>query len=367
MEKIYKNPVLLFLAYFLFVGFPTGLFTLLMGPTKWVIQISQYYRFPDNVEDILQKVVIVLFVVISFFIAWWLHKKHAGFKSNFLRWGVFSFFALNFLFAVYMFSYHPEKLIALADSAESEIIGQHVEFVFGPYPDEDKLKELKANGYTAVITLMSDLVVPAEPKLIKEEKVSTARVGITFIHIPMLPWISGNENAMKQIDSIATYGRGKYYVHCYLGRDRVNVFKHIVEDQGVRTKMELKASTTRRLEDIPKFERGSNFKLDSAIYLTPLPTEEEFFGYVCGGQFKTVVCLLDPSNLDDKKWIDKEMAMLEQYDLPMINIPLGSDASDEQIKDLLKQVLKLPRPILIHAFKSDTPLCDKLRKAFGKK
>ena len=282
MKKIYENTSILFLAYWLFIGFPLGLFTLLMGPTRWVIALSEHFEWSERIQGFLQKIVILLFVVVSIFIARWLNKKHQNYISNKLRWSIFSLLGLNFLFAVYMFSFHPEKLIALADSGESVVFGKghNIEFVFGAYPNGEKLELLKSRGYTSVVTLMSDLVVPAEPKLIKEEKEAAARIGIKLIHIPMLPFVSGNDDAVKQIEELARTGKGKYYVHCYLGRDRVNVFKHIVEDRGAAIKVELKVKPPRRLEDIVQLERGKYFKLQTDIYLTPLPTEEEFFGYV---------------------------------------------------------------------------------------
>ncbi|MDA3853185.1 MAG: hypothetical protein PF444_02950, partial [Bacteroidales bacterium] len=251
MKKIEKSSLILFLAYWLFVGFPLGLFTLLMGPAKWVISLSEHYNWSESLEGTMQKLVIVLFVIVSFMVAFWFKKGHASYKSKKIRWGIFSALTLNFLFAVYMFSFYPEKLINLSDSVEITTLGKgtSIEFVFGGYPDEDKLKELKDDGFTAVITLMSNLVIPAEPKLIKEEKKATEEISLALIHIPMLPWVSENTESLRQIDSLATKGKGKYYVHCYLGRDRVNVFKNIVKrsNENVAVKDESKIRTVRKL------------------------------------------------------------------------------------------------------------------------
>ena len=65
-------------------------------------------------------------------------------------------------------------------------------FTFGPYPTEDRLAALERDGYTAVISLLHPAVVPFEPKLIADETAAAERVGIEFIHLPMLPWIADN-------------------------------------------------------------------------------------------------------------------------------------------------------------------------------
>ncbi len=369
MKDFNKITLIRYLTYSLFIGFPLGLFTLLMGPTKWVISLSEYYNWSEGTEEYMQKIVIVLFVVVSFILAYFINKGHQKYKSSKLKWGVFSFLALNFLFAVYMFSFHPERLIALSESVESTIISSNnsVEFVFGAYPNQEKLLKLKDENYTAVVTLMSEFVVPAEPKLIKEEKASAEHIGISLIHIPMLPWVSDNTKSLERIDSLAMNGKGKYYIHCYLGRDRVNVFKQMVENAGALTKDESKNRTRRQLEEIDKLERGSYFKLATDVFLTPYPTDEEFFGYVLGGQFNTIVSLLDSANPADKKWIDKEEKMVEQYGLTLISLPLNNNSSDDELKAAIDSVKKLPAPILIHDFRSDIPLVNRFVKIYQSK
>ena len=59
MRKIYENTSILFLAYWLFIGFPLGLFTLLMGPTRWVIALSEHFEWSERVQSSLQKIVIL--------------------------------------------------------------------------------------------------------------------------------------------------------------------------------------------------------------------------------------------------------------------------------------------------------------------
>src|SRR5205085_11387192 len=84
-------------------------------------------------------------------------------------------------------------------------------FIFGAYPDEATLRELKRQGVTAVISLQHPAVVPFEPASIEAEKKASARVGLEFIHAPMLPWVSDNRAALEQIRCIAAPGRRVYY------------------------------------------------------------------------------------------------------------------------------------------------------------
>ncbi|GAH26836.1 unnamed protein product, partial [marine sediment metagenome] len=61
-------------------------------------------------------------------------------------------------------------------------------------------------------------VIPFEPYLIRKEKRNAKIAGIELIEIPMLPWVSSNEEAIKQIELIASESDNKkYYIHCYFG------------------------------------------------------------------------------------------------------------------------------------------------------
>ncbi|HEX3031599.1 MAG TPA: hypothetical protein VHS59_05075, partial [Bacillota bacterium] len=110
---------------------------------------------------------------------------------------------------------------------------------FGPYPDAKKLEELKKQGYTGVITLLST-TIPFEKVLLDKETAAGDRLKLKVHSTPMLPWVSSNRSALDEIKELVaaeTASGGRLYIHCYLGRHRVNLVKQLLEDNkltGIR-------------------------------------------------------------------------------------------------------------------------------------
>jgi len=233
--------------------------------------------------------------------------------------------------------------------------GQTIEFVMGAYPDLKELRRLKEAGYVGVVSLLDELVVPAEPNLIKQENENAQKIGISLIRIPMLPWVSGNNESIEKIHKLAKEGKGKYFVHCYLGRDRVNVFRKIIKDMGAKS-VSLQKEILRHIDDLPRFERGKYFKINSQVYLTPFPTDEEFFGYIVNGQFASVISLLDPKNPDDTTWIAKEKNILLRYGVHYVNLPVSDAKNKNAIKILLDSLPQIKKPYVIHKYNSEDPI-----------
>ncbi|MBP1641217.1 MAG: hypothetical protein H6Q17_2800 [Bacteroidetes bacterium] len=366
-----RNNILLFLALWLMLAFPLGLYTLLIGPSKWLAAAAFQHRWSEHLSENLQKGVIVLWFIVSLTLALLVTRLFLKKKGTY-RPIVFGFLLALFGGSVYLFSFHPEIYIKWSGSSmvqenqkASGAFGNEIEFTIGSYPDIDKIVQLKDEGYTAIITLMSELVVPAEPKLLHEEKEHTAKVGIQLIHIPMLPWVSGNEKAMERIRQLIKTGHGKYYVHCYLGRDRVNIFRKMVTDNS--TNIQLRATTTiRKIEDLPRFERGNYFKIGEKVYLTPFPTDEEFIGYIVNGNFKAVISLLDETDPADKPWTVREKKILQAYNVRYINLPYKNTTDTKTLQKIIDSISHLPSPIIIHGFRSDDPTISRIKIALGK-
>jgi protein tyrosine phosphatase (PTP) superfamily phosphohydrolase (DUF442 family) len=232
---------------------------------------------------------------------------------------------------------------------------KNIEFIFGQYPDEEKIIQLKNDNVKAIISLLHEAVIPFEPKLLAEEKELAKKYDIELIHVPMLPWVSSNEASIKMIKEIATTKSGKYYVHCYLGKDRVGVVRRIVK----QILGEQKISGTvnqRKIEEINQFERGEIYKLEEDVYLTPFPTDEEFFAFILNGSFNNVVSLLNPNNKDDVQWIEKEEKVLKENGINYTLLPIDlNNYNPETIYNYTKNVKELKKPILIHAFLTRSP------------
>lgn len=350
------------------LGFPLGLVVLTVGPAAWMANYAQATNMSLALESTLGKVVIGIYIVVTLLIALWLTKVVVKTSSRKLKLSIYSLFTILLIAALFIFSFKPQVMVSSSTGVkEATVQGVgKVLFVLGPYPDRDHLEDLKADGYTAVISLLHEMVVPAEPVLIEEEKENAQQVGIKIIRIPMLPWISGNEDALQKIKDLAINGKGKYYVHCYLGRDRVNVFKTIVKAQAADA-METDPSLekARSLDDLKNFERGPIVKISNGIYVIPYPTEEEMFGYLLNGTYKEIICILDPKDPTDKKRILDEKEVLDSYGVKFSNIPMAS-YSNENLQKLTDYIKKAHKPIVIHGYKVDETFVTKLRSMINK-
>lgn len=356
----------LYLAFCL--GFPLGLLVLTIGPAAWMASYAQKTNMSLSLESTLGKVIILLFLIFTILIALWLTKMVGRIRNKGLRFLIFALPFAALVASLFIFSFKPQVMVANTQGIqEAQIKGVgKVQFILGSYPDRTHLDQLKYEGYTAVISLLHEMVVPAEPVLIEEEKENAEQAGIKIIRIPMLPWISGNEEAVQKIKDLAVNGKGKYYVHCYLGRDRVNVFKTIVKSQAAEA-LETNASLvkTRSLDDLTQFERGPIIKLIEGVYLTPYPTEEEMFGYFLNGTYKMVICILDPNNPADKTRIQEEMKIFDDYGVKLKNIPI-TKSNKKQIQMLVDSIKKMEKPLVIHGYRVNNELATALKEQLSK-
>src|SRR5260221_13469734 len=127
-------------------------------------------------------------------------------------------------------------------------------FLFGSYPDDDDLRELKKKGVTAIVSLQSPAGV-GEISGIAEGRKTAAREGLRFIEAPMLPWVSDNAESIEKIKQLALHGTGTYYVPSGLGRDRVNIAEPVIESMMPRSTTRL--ASTPDLKSALTFDRRS--------------------------------------------------------------------------------------------------------------
>jgi hypothetical protein len=106
-----------------------------------------------------------------------------------------------------------------------------------------------------------------------------------------------------------------------------------------------------------RFERGRIFILDDDVYLTPYPTEEEYFGYILAGPIKQVVSLLDAEGSSYRKWVREERRMAAQFSMPLaeISIPLAP-YNPFRALEVAQRIRQLPHPVVVHPFGTDPPL-----------
>lgn len=356
------KSLLLLLLFWLMSGYVLGT-ALLIGPVRWIADYSKMQSWPQSTEDIVVKIVMVILVILSFIISLFITRSFLRSDNIFKR--IILFILPLILSAGAVWLWMNPSLMQKESSISETIAKNGSEFVFGSFPEEAKIRLLKEKNFTAIISLMHEAVVPFEPKLIKEEKESCKNVGIEIINIPMLPWISENKEALNRLKDLALHKPGKYYVHCYLGKDRVNIAKRVIEtsNQTAAINSELK---TRSIEDLEEFERGAVIKLEKDVYFTPFPTDDEFMGYILNGSFKNVVSLLDPKNPEDLILIEKEKNFFETFKIPFENYPLRPGKTNKrELENEIKKIMKTDRPILIHAFKTNSPQSEMFISAYN--
>lgn len=346
---------------FLYLWASSGFFLgtlLLLGPVRWITNILRAKGSSENLEDLVVLLAIGILFVISVVAARLLNGPATAGDWNARRLGALILPGALAVAATGLWM-NPNLLV---DRYMPSGPPQH--FFIGPYPQEEDLERIKENGYTAVISLLHPAIVPFEPKLIRDERAAAEDAGIKLIEIPMLPWVSKNSEALEKIRKLSADTSARYYVHCYLGKDRVNVVRRALVRMNVKVSG-APAQAARSLDKIQVFERGAVEPLGDGVYITPYPSDEEYFGYVVAGGIKTVVSLMDPKDPEDVSWIEKEKKLATDHGLTLVLKPFSPSKSPAGAAGaLVGEIVKLPRPIVIHAFTNPSPATVALREAF---
>jgi hypothetical protein len=187
------------------------------------------------------------------------------------------------------------------------------------------------------IVSLQDPRVIEELEGIKEEKAATERLGLKFIQAPMLPWVSDNTESLEQIRQLALHGKGTYYVHCGLGRDRTNIAKRVIESVGPQSKA--RVAGTRDLKKAVSFERraepfqrGRPFKLAQDVWVVPFLNDHEFYGYIIQGQPGHVFVALNPADTGQARFMAKAQADMKQYVVDHSLMPTSAGDTIPQVK-----------------------------------
>lgn len=361
--------VLTFLFVWLMVGFAMGTLVL-VGAAPWLTGAMRGAGWSQGAENAAMWAVIGLYVAVSFVAALALARWIGRSERALVRAGVP--IAATLLAAGALWGWMNPSVYARAAGSEGGRVETRsgAEFVFGPYPDRPKLEELKARGFTAVVSLQHPAVVPFEPQGIKAEREAADELGIPLIHAPMLPWVAENETSLDKIRELARDGEGRYYVHCGLGRDRVNVVRRMLERDGAaRLADEGEAEKPRYfgVRERP-LERGWHEELARDVWLVPYPNEHEFFGNMFAGQVASVALLLDPDDREQGPWVEHTRFLMDKYAIPLTELPLPASAL-ERAPQVARRVADLPRPVVVivpyaHP-RPDTAVANAFERAFA--
>ncbi|HEX6322349.1 MAG TPA: hypothetical protein VFZ36_01385 [Vicinamibacterales bacterium] len=333
----------------LVLGFFSGTL-LLVGPVRWITTYLRTGGYRQGTEDGVMMGVIVLFVLLSALLAWIVVKQMNRCSTRRARLAYPVLLTAAAGLCLYAWT-NPAIMASAAGSVGGQVTAGNAEFVFGPYPDRARLQQLKDEGYTAVVSLQHPAVLPFEPPGIAEETRAAAEIGLAFIHAPMLPWISANDEALDRIRALAREGEGRYYVHCGLGRDRANVVKRMLEREGAAVAagegyMNAHTFGMRFEEGNEPMERGRLRPLSDDVFLIPYPNKHEMFGNMLSGQVAHVLLLLDEADPQQQPWIAEARARFGEYDVPYTIEPLQpNDAA--RAEEMARTARSLPRPLVV--------------------
>jgi len=355
------GDLLLFLLLWPMTGFTLGL-AVLFGPVQWLTGAARTAGMPQSGENALVGLVILVLVAGSALTVARLARAAGSTALGHVRWGIPSLAAVCTAGAVWL-SMTPSLL---AWRGATDAVGAR--FTIGPYPDADMIRRLRDEGYTAIVTLLHPAVVPFEPRLLSAERENAASAGMPLIELPMLPWVSENEASLSRIEELARGNEGRYYVHCYLGKDRVNMVRRIIEQNSAATDL-LPLHPVRTIKATTVFERGAVVELTGGVFLTPYPNDQETVSYFASGTTATVVSLLDPDDGEDRQWIESESRMLSRYGVPFFSRPIPIAGFDPAAAlDVAREAWTLPRPLVVHAFLSASsgrsPAAEAFQAAF---
>ena len=340
-----------FLATFAYTWVMIGLFTgtlVLVVFVRGIIVAVHGVGLGDTAENRVLMAVIVAFIVASFLLTRSV-VRHL-YRTQSVRTRRIALGALIGPAAVSLWAWsNPTALLARIAGSTSFAVTMRggPEFIFGPYPDANRLAELKKQGVTTVISLQHPSVV-VELQGIREEKENTAKLGLALIHAPMLPWVSDNQASLDRIREIARTGHGKYYVHCGLGRDRVNVVRRVIESMSGASDMRLAGAADLRAakgleQRTEPFQRGRLFQLKPGVWLVPMPNRAELSDILFGAEGR-VLLVLDPADTAQQAWAKSAQEQLHAYVIPNARVPFDDrDAVDDERVALLANRIQSER------------------------
>jgi protein tyrosine phosphatase (PTP) superfamily phosphohydrolase (DUF442 family) len=350
MRRPSGKQVFGFLYVWLMVGFAAGTLVL-VAPVRWITDFAHGHGWSQGTEDVIMMGVIGLYLAASLAITIALTRLLFQYRARAFKYGLIVGVTGMAGSALWGWS-NPAIYATMAGGMDGESVETEsgVVFLFGPYPSRERLEELKAEGISGVISLQHPAVVPFEPEGIQKERAWTEELGLRFIHAPMLPWVSDNRAALETIGRVATEGVGRFYVHCGLGRDRVNVVKHMLERMGVKTEGTQLAQAMgwqeRVDQGMKKMARGEAERIGTRVWLVPSPNEHEIFGNMLAGQAGLVVLLLDPAR--DSVALAQMTRLFDEYAVEYERRPLSAD-DVITAQQIVQEIRREQRPVTVVA------------------
>lgn len=343
-----------FFATFGYAWLTIGLFTgtlVLVLAVRGIMSVLQRLGWGQAAQNRILIAVILLFVGVSFMLARRVVRMLYH-QTPVMRRVALTALAIPAILSLYAWSNPTRFLAGIAGTTGSTYAMRNgPTFMFGSYPDEARLLELKKQGVKTIVSLQSPSVL-VEISGISAEREAAARMGLSFVEAPMLPWVSDNTEALDKIRQLALHGSGKYYVHCGLGRDRVNIVKRVIESlepqTGARVAttsgLQTAAGFERRTE---RFEHGMPMKIRDGAWVIPLLNEAELHGFILQGQPGHLLIVLDSTNTAEHAWLIDARKKMAQYAVRYDLLQYPGAKGDTSTATVVAQVRTLAPPFTV--------------------
>ena len=358
--RINRPRMFAFLATFAFAWLMIGLFTgtiVLVVLVRWLLNLLQLWGMGQTAQNRTLMSVIVLFIIGSFMLTRYVVRRLYRIESPRRRRITVASLLIPGVLSLWAWSNPTRVLASMAGGQRSSVtLAGGPEFIFGAYPDADQLLKLKQQGVATVVSLQHPAVL-VELQGIRQERENAKRLGLKFVQVPMLPWVSDNTDALATIRQLALTGHGKYYVHCGLGRDRVNIAKRVIESLQtpahatvVASSGLIQATGFDSRESGKPFQRGKLIKIASDVWMIPFPNAQELYGYILQGRPGHVFLLLDPRDTLQQRWRAAAEKQMRAYAVPFTVVPFSpSDTARAQEVAATIQREKPPVTIIVPA------------------
>lgn len=331
----------LFLSSFGFAGGGYILIFLIVPFEQWLVNLGYSQMEIDNILSYVVYGWVIFGIAISIVYYYFL-LRGKRFKRAYL---LVLFALINAIIVFYMFINIDSAFIS---NSRGEVQEVNERFTFGPYPERDKIEDLKNEGYDGIITLLNPTIV-FEKQLLDKEIKNGEEVGIEIISLPMLPWVGDNKEAIDGLKQLISKDDSRYYVHCYLGKHRVDLAKQVIMT-------ELGIDTEQRKTMLPSdFERGNVYSFDNEqIIIGPFPTDEEW-SILFRKQVKEIITLL-PS---DSSYLEYEQSIADANGVKLTKFPVeGDSVSYDYLKQIYDYASQLDHKMYIHGFNSSGAVSD---------
>ena len=154
------------------------------------------------------------------------------------------------------------------------------------------------------------------------------------------------QRAIEKLEELVKSKKGRYYVHCNLGKHRTNLARMIIEE----TLGEAGQSAY-----VARIERGElKYYQNKRIILGTLPVQDEWLDLVVRCQIKEVISYLDPDNREDARWIEEERLTCAGLGLGFKVIPVKRSGSGfTGVEEIINHVKNSNSIIYIHGYNLD--------------